>query len=298
MAFIALVFVFMLVFAMFIFFIVGIVLVKLSQRKARKARKAAAEIGAEYVRPKGVLSKRVIGIIFIIPFTVLMVVSVSYISISLYKSSKSLVSSVQSGNVENVERLLEKGSDPNVNLSNEALEDGEESLLSYLCQYDSEAISNAGGFSDISKSERLEIIELLIEYGADVNAVSYSDEKNSSNHYTSGNTTHLSDKCGYTPLMYAVEICDYDAVRLLIDCGADVTCKNYCGFTVLEIFAQYAEDTNTQAYDLLKLLIESGAPTDNVTNFGQTTMGVWREAQDWGLDNNHIYDLLNEQGIK
>lgn len=96
----------------------------------------------------------------------------------------------------------------------------------------------------VSKSN-VEIVELLIEHGADVSAEAEGS---------------------YTPLFYAVEINSDETipiVDLLLDAGANIEHRNYKGQTVL----LYAAEMNSNQ-ELLQHLIEKGANPNSNDNEG------------------------------
>ena len=99
------------------------------------------------------------------------------------------------------------------------------------------AIRNSEKFSN---KKGLEIIQILLENGADVN---------------------LPDNFGWTPLMFAVEYSNLEIVRLLLNKNADVNSINKDGLTVLMIAAQKSskECNPTSVYlEAIKILLKKG----------------------------------------
>ncbi|MEM7736931.1 MAG: ankyrin repeat domain-containing protein [Deinococcota bacterium] len=72
-----------------------------------------------------------------------------------------------------------------------------------------------------------EITELLVSWGADVNAQIEIDEPRK-NHFVNGET----------PLMQAALLGNFDTVQLLVEAGADVSTKNAIGFSAIRVAAR------------------------------------------------------------
>lgn len=87
-----------------------------------------------------------------------------------------------------------------------------------------------------SYNNNIELVKLLLDNGADVNA---------------GN------KYGYTALMWASTKWNKDIVKLLLDNGADVNARDNFGGTSLSR-ASHGDDT-IRKRDIIKLLLKSGA---------------------------------------
>lgn len=194
----------------------------------------------------------------------------AWISTSL-EHHGSLSYQVTNGNFAQAERLLNKGVSPDCTLgSNEPAADGEETLLCWLCDggltdTDSEPSTKNQGTKDNCR-----MAKLLLDYGADVNYVTYRHEYDDSIHTVTDETSYYmpSDRCGRTPFLLAVENVDEDMVSLLVEYGADIEARDFCGFGALEILADecgYDEGRVELASDLLKL----GCRADELTRFGQ-----------------------------
>lgn len=124
-----------------------------------------------------------------------------------------LIEAVEAGHAKKVEELLEKGANPNIKTS----------------------IRWYHGWTPlhIAVYERnLDIVRLLIKYGANINAKTYNRE---------------------TPLHIAVYEGHWDVAKLLIDHGADVNARNNNGSTPLHIAAERG------FLDIVQLLLEKGA---------------------------------------
>ena len=90
----------------------------------------------------------------------------------------------------------------------------------------------------------LEVVKMLIESGADVNA-----------RYDEG--------WKFTPLMFAAEMGDVEIVRLLLESGADVNAKDLYEVTAL----MWAEN-----FEVATLLIEAGADVEAKNCQGRTAL--------------------------
>lgn len=136
---------------------------------------------------------------------------------------------VRSGHPGIVNILLERGADPNVSLDdatntplNAAVEDRDPEIVRALVDGKADVNYKMRGAVTVlhnaclekSSPSVTEIIRLLIDSGADVNAV-----------------THFGD----TPLMNAAQSGNTDAVKLLLEHGADAKMKNIRNKTALDI---------------------------------------------------------------
>ena len=93
-------------------------------------------------------------------------------------------------------------------------------------------------------SNRLEVVKLLIDLGADINAVS--------------NT-------GYTPVLYACFWRDVSIVKILLTYGADVQKPNNNGETCLTLAAE-------RSLELCQILIDYGAEVNARNSLGNTAL--------------------------
>ncbi len=204
-----------------------------------------------------------------------------------------LSNKVMSGDYEQAENLLQKGVNPDCTLeSNRPAKNGEKTLFMELCMN--------YGFTDDSgdpvdyefTKEELEMMELLIEYGADINAVCYEHEKGSLEHF--GNAFSGSDRCGYTPFLYSVRNADTAMVKWLIGHGADVHVTDYCGYNAVATVADNLDDEN--GLEILKILVENGVDIYEKTNYGRYPQWLaYRQTTGQSpLDNDEIRKIIGE----
>lgn len=182
-------------------------------------------------KKKGTSSKKyliplILCIMFLIPL-ISTVGSMIFSVIEVTSYHQSFVYSVRNGDYERAEKLLKKGAEVDCTAeSDKKAKLGEQTLLSFLCE-------NGGFTNDMNKpvdyevtEDELAMIQLLIDYGADIESVTY---------IRSYDTLHFEKRCCYTPLMYAVDYCHPEIVQLLIENGADINAKNCKGLTPVEI---------------------------------------------------------------
>ncbi len=196
----------------------------------------------------------------------------------------SIAYQVENGSAEDVERLLEEGVSPDCNADNYdenvIAQDGEHTLLASLA------------FNDYYP-DHAEKMQLLIDYGADVNQTShwceYSPEEHMGKEYDSD--IGYNDGCGETPLMQACQSGNYDAVCILLENGADVNATDYCGKTALVYAVHFTirSDGEDTQVEIIKLLLEHGAAPDMRSRYSGTAL---EEAQERG--NKKIEKLLLE----
>lgn len=259
--------------------LIGIIFLIVALVQGLRQRKQAQKKKAKYIVPG------IIGGVFMMPLIFVVAYMEVYMLSSVWTEHNSLAIQVQKGNYERVEKLLQKGVSPDCTLdSNEQAKDGERTILSYLCE--------CGGFwddfedpvDDVVTDEELAMMQLLIGYGADVNAVQYRHAKeNKSHYYRDVNNPYdfrNTDECGYTPFMYAVDSGDMVTVKLLVENGADVNTADFCGYTAIHLIADFPKD---ECYaEMLPYLIEQGADVYAVNNYGHNAgmLMDWREDED------------------
>jgi ankyrin repeat protein len=120
----------------------------------------------------------------------------------------------------------------------------------------------------------MELVKLLIKYGADVNFIPKENI----------NTKKNDDK---SLLMLACEEKSYnnygnkfDLVKLLIENGANIHYKDNSGNTVLMLLADsdidiFNSEKSSPSYNILNLLIDKGANIDATNNLGMTALMIY-----------------------
>lgn len=252
------------IFSAVILFLVSFFMKRNYKKKLLEGQSSASgEIKKYYLIPM------VIGWVFMIP-ALFLAVLIIYVSISTSISHhNSLGYNVMQGNYSEVERILKKGINPDCTLeSNEPAEAGEQTLLSLLCE---KGFTNSYGDS-IDKEEteeELKMIQLLIDYGADLESRTYRHDINDSTHFYHDEYDYYetSDMCGYTPFLYAVYMGNEKTVKLLVENGADIQAEDYCGFNAILTIADNLDDSN--GLSMLQYLLEKGCDENHVSNFYQ-----------------------------
>lgn len=236
-------------------------------------KKKAEEAGDyNYKIKKTYLVCRIFGGVFSVPLAALVGLIIYSVIAGSVEAKTSLSYNVFSWDTAQAEKILKKGVNPDCTKeSNNPAKDGEETLLYMLAADHYPDLMSADKLSaEERKENRIEMMKLLIKYGADVNYVAYREEKNSSCHryedeYSIYNNT---DKCGSTPIMAATYSADLDMIKLLVENGADVNAVDYCGFNVIDIVADNFDDEN--GYEIFEYYLEKGVDPLHETNFKQT----------------------------
>jgi ankyrin repeat protein len=157
-----------------------------------------------------------------------------------------------------VQLLLEKGADVNVTDRHGytplmyAAEMGNETIVNLILQYGAvteakEIFQGRTALGLAAENERVAIVRLLLEHGAEVEA--FNDDGETALHgaalegwltvmevlVAQGHANvDAQDSSGKTPLMLAAEVGEDEAVRLLVQKGADVKLKDESGKTALD----------------------------------------------------------------
>lgn len=156
-------------------------------------------------------------------------------------SDADLIEAVRNGTVKQVTTLLARGANPNAdgrlgNALDHALYRDDlrkaELLVSYMPDLNQKGLFEITALHQAASSTSSvasEVCLLLMDHGADINAVSFS---------------------GWTPLMNAVDSKNFDTARLLLERGADATLKNSEGDRALDLLRR------AKGYKALRKLLE------------------------------------------
>ena len=244
-------------------------LIMLSKRKKNKD-------GGRIKQPWYVIVLRVVGILASLPIILAVCLVIYALIANAVDKRTNLARAVMSYDYVQAERILENGADPDIR------DKYGRTLLMCMVDHDD--------YISVETDERYEcqadqfwnddddirMMELLLDYGADVDAA-VTDCGVAANHqYEEGGWTDIyanSDHpCGNTALIYAVRYRSAEVVEFLIDNGADVNEANSCGFTPLLMCADTRSDDN-DGLEIAELLLNEGADPNAVTNFHQDI--VW-----------------------
>ena len=267
MAFISMVFVFLFL-CLFGLGLLGLILLIIGLVNRAKNKK-------KMKKSKAPIVLIVLGILFLLPAMLIIIVLVAGCVDTNIKNQKNLDYQVKNGTAKDVEKLLKSGVSPECERDNYdenvVAENGEYTVLSYLCYS-----------RDVP--EYAEKIQLLIDYGADVNRTVYWCEYTPEEHLGEqyDEDKGYNDGCGQTPLMMACDAGSYEAVQILLENGADVNARDYCGETAL-IYATGFYGNNDSLEDrekIAKLLLEYGADKDVSGKYSGTALERASE-RDW-----------------
>lgn len=239
----------------------------------------------------------------LLPLTLCVGLIIFCIISSWIYNSTSLSHNMQQFNFEKAERILKRGASPDCTLgSNEKAEDGEKTLLYLLASND--FFDNTHGYDiddddgtnsvEYRHEKSLEFMQLLIDNGADVNYIAYRHEKDYEDHFYSDEYSiyNSSCRCGWTPLMAATCCGDFDAVKLLVENGADVNAVDFCGYNVIDILADNLNDD--EGYEMLNYYLEKGVDPTHITNFQQNAcwLAFRQRTGSTPFENDKIYNKL------
>ena len=145
-------------------------------------------------------------------------------------------------------------------------------------------------------------MQLLIDNGADINAITKCGWKHISLHIASygnnidavqllinnGANINITDACGNTPLHDAVDNGHPNIIQLLIDKGANINAMDNKGYTPL----RYADE------DTRQLLIDNGAHSnDDSMSFLNVSYPIYRANHDYYSNQNSDTEIYKEGWI-
>lgn len=246
MAFISMVFVCIFLCILFVGFC-GLVLILIGIIKKVRNKKIKSQ-------SKSPLVLMILGGILVFPIAAILIIGCIATVHASVQNDGLLGYQVKRGSVEDVERLLKQGVNPECEREsmdeNTVAREGEYTLLCYL------------SYSD-EVSQCAEKMQMLIDYGADVNWkihwCEFAPEEHGGIEYEKDRT--YNDSCGETPLMMASGAGNEEAVRVLLENGAEVNAQDYCGSTALIYACKPNGSSSGQAaqVEIVRLLLESGA---------------------------------------
>ncbi len=270
----------------------------MKKRRLSKIRYAEQVGDYSFKAKKTYLIPKAFGFVCLVPLVFCVGVILYAVITMEIQNSTSLYYNVMNLNTERIQEIIDSGVSPDcTEESNDPATDGEETLLYLLAQKRLYSQFHMDDKSFEYKNEKtLEMMELLIQNGADVNYVTYQEDKNNPNHSYEDEYSiyYVTDQCGWTPLMVATYYGDFDMIKLLVENGADVNAVDYCGYNVINILADNLDDE--RGYEILEYYLELGVDPNHVTNFHQTAFWL-AERQRSGsepLENDKIYDTLGK----
>lgn len=173
------------------------------------------------------------------------------------------------GDSKDVEAILKKGISPECFSGNKKenilAKDGEETTIYYLC-------------SSNNIEEAVEKLNLLIEYGGDVNRITFKCDKTPEEHISLG----YNDGCGTTPLMEACYNGNIEMVKALLENGANVNAREFSGRTALHhaVFYDTFESNDETQLEIIKILLDNGIDKNIEGYYHGTALDC---AQEYGL---------------
>ncbi len=196
---------------------------------------------------------------------------------TLPDGTSALVTAVQGLNYEAAVALLESGIDP------DAAGQGWTALHQIAWSRRPQRGQNNPGQKPLGDLGSLDLARTLVEHGADINArqtkepTSDMEGRNDLNRY------------GATPLFLASRSVDVPLMQVLLELGADPFIGNVDGDSPLMVAAGvgvYSQGESPgqpeESVDAIALLLDLGAPVDNVDRTGETAMHgpAWRGSND------------------
>lgn len=239
--------------------VLGLILLIIGLVKRAKNKKTAKKSKAPMVLI-------ILGTLSLLPITSIILISMAASIKSHIENRDNLCYQVKYGTARDVERLLIKGVSPECERDNfdknVVAENGDYTVLFFLC------------YQEVP--EHAEKMQLLIKYGADINRTvhlcDYTPEEHLGEAYEE--EVGYNDSCGQTPLMEACRSSNYEAVKILLEHGADVNARDYCGETPL-IYVVKAEGYGQ--LEIVKLLLKYGADKNISGRYSGTALEKAKE---------------------
>lgn len=252
--------------------------------------------GVKVKAPWYVILLRILGGVAAIPMVLAVCVVVYALIANAADKRTNLARAVMSYDYVQAERILENGADPDIR------DEYGRTLLMCIAvhepYYSAEdenryELADASGWND---EEDIQMMELLLEYGADIDAAVPDCGEPTAHEYggeTGWNSIYANSDhpCGNTALIYAVRYRSADVIEFLLANGADVNAANDCGFTPLLMCVDIRTDAD-DGLEITEMLLEEGADPNAVTNFHQDI--TWLVMRHGNGDNDEISELIDE----
>lgn len=252
--------------------------------------------GGKVKQPWYVITLRIIGALATLPIILAVGLIVYAIIADTIDKNTNLARAVMSYDYVRAERILERGADPDIR------DEYGRTLLMCIAVHEDYISADDGerydctGNSSWDDDEDIQMMELLLDYGADINAaVTYCGDDSAHEYGEDGwndiyaNSDHF---CGNTALIYAVRYRSSDVVEFLLENGADVNAANSCGFTPLLMCADMRTDSD-DGLEIASMLLDEGADPDAVTNFHQDI--IWLLIRHANDDNIRMTSLIESE---
>jgi len=168
----------------------------------------------------------------------------------------------ENGNAAIIERLLKAGADPNTALPGgetalmTAARTGKADVIRVLLAYGADIDASVNGQTALmwaAAANNVAAIRTLLELGADIDVRTNSAPRSAGRRSESGTTFSAPPPTGFTPLLFAVRGGHLEAVRLLVEAGADVNDTLSNGASALVVATANAH------WELADVLLDRGA---------------------------------------
>lgn len=217
----------------------------------------------------------IFGAVLTIPAICLLIVNGGLTIYTENADYHNLTHQIKFGTAEEVERVLKEGAPAEsafrYNRKNIPAKGGESTVFHYLMY-------------GANIEQREEKIQLLIDYGADIERRQYECDGSATEHTSEDGADNYG--CGETPLMIACHANKYDVVKLLLENGADVNAMDHHGKTPLVYVIHkndYKSDEIVQA-EIVKLLLEYGADPDICGLYNGTALEEARKNEKYEIE--------------